>query len=68
METITIYRKNQKHRYTLKIELLALLHIVQWIPPESARVWRSLADSGGLTRPNWTVLPLPKVFVDQSPV
>jgi len=29
---------------------------------------RSLAGSGGLTRLNRTVLPLPKVFVDQSPV
>jgi len=35
---------------------------------ESARVRQTLADSGGLIRLNWTVLPLPKVFVHQSPV
>ena len=41
---------------------------VRQSPPESSGVQWSLADSGRLTRLNWTVLPLPKVFVDQSPV
>ena len=39
-------------------ELLALLHIVRQSP----------VDSGGLTGLNRTVLPLPKVCIDQSPV
>jgi len=51
--------------FTTVFELLALLHVVQWSLPESARVRRTLADSTGL---NQTVLRLPKVSVNQSPV
>ena len=41
---------------------------VRLSPPDSGSVRWSPADSGGLTGLNRTVLPLPKVCIDQSPV